>query len=945
MTRETKVASIPDVRSDNVEEVLRAIKNVLQVREGHIGDPLDQNVTVRDLTDLKIVSGNGVTRLTGGTTIPVRNPVVQDDGYNPSTDFTSPPAPTGLTASPTFTNVYLVWNGAPYRNHAYTEIWRAGTNNLGNAVLVGRSNTSVYADAAQEGHTYYYWIRFVSGANVTGPYNSTDGTSATTATNPTTLLDLLTGQITASQLNNSLGSRIDLIDGPASAVGTVNARIAVVQSQVNDLLNTPAYNNSTSYPDGSVVTYNGGLYEALQNTLGNLPTDTTYWQKIGDYASLGDAVAAHTTQISSLQSGLGQEITDRTTLATQLRGGYTGNDINSLTSGLIYQERITRSSADSALSSSISALSSTVTNNYNTLNASISSEATTRASADSALSTSINVLTASFKATQLGLPLTQWVLNGQTLATVNDGKVGSSVLRLGNSANAFPNQGTYIAIDPTKKYRARFWARPSSNADGALYFSLRQFTDNAGTFGPINNGRSPYKPGPINRAAHNATYGADAWGEYSYIWSASDWQVGVKFFQPEFLNNFGGTAGYWEIQDFTLTDATETEAANAAIVSEASTRASADSALSTSISNVSARLNSGGDVYTSIVTAQNTASAKNASFVQSTTPIATKVGDLWVDTGNGNILKQWNGATWVTADDQRIGATATSVTQLQVRMNNATGFGPSLTMEQAFSAQASQITGLSGQYTVKIDYNGYVTGFGLASTAVDGTPTSSFVVRADSFSIANPSGPSIAPVTPFIVRTTSTTINGQAVSPGVYISDAFIQNGTITNAKIASLTADKITTGTLSATIGISTGKIYGGVNPNGSAIGSAGFGTGFLLGDYLGGNKFFIGSPANNLIWDGSSLTVRGVIYASAGLIGQNVIDANGISSPNYVTGSSGWSVNRDGNVEFNTGTFRGQINVKSSTSGERMEIRNSVIKIFDASGVVRVKIGDLDA
>jgi len=65
----------------------------------------------------------------------------------------------------------------------------------------------------------------------------------------------------------------------------------------------------------------------------------------------------------------------------------------------------------------------------------------------------------------------------------------------------------------------------------------------------------------------------------------------------------------------------------------------------------------------------------------------------------------------------------------------------------------------------------------------------------------------------------------------------------------------------------------------------------------------------------------------------------------PNYVTGSSGWSVNRDGNVEFNTGTFRGQINVKSSTSGERMEIRNSVIKIFDASGVVRVKIGDLDA
>lgn len=97
---------------------------------------------------------------------------------------------------------------------------------------------------------------------------------------------------------------------------------------------------------------------------------------------------------------------------------------------------------------------------------------------------------------------------------------------------------------------------------------------------------------------------------------------------------------------------------------------------------------------------------------------------------------------------------------------------------------------LFAQYTVKIDVNGYVSGFGLASTLVGATPTSAFIVRADSFSIASPSGPGIAPITPFIVRTTSTTINGVVVPVGVYMDAAYIENGTITNAKIGNLQVD-----------------------------------------------------------------------------------------------------------------------------------------------------------
>lgn len=99
-------------------------------------------------------------------------------------------------------------------------------------------------------------------------------------------------------------------------------------------------------------------------------------------------------------------------------------------------------------------------------------------------------------------------------------------------------------------------------------------------------------------------------------------------------------------------------------------------------------------------------------------------------------------------------------------------------------ARSTETGDLFAQYTVKVDVNGYVSGYGLASSEVDGTPSSQFIVRADSFSIGTPGGTTPAPSVPFIVRTTPTTINGQSVPAGTYIQDAYIADGTISNAKI-----------------------------------------------------------------------------------------------------------------------------------------------------------------
>ena len=192
----------------------------------------------------------------------------------------------------------------------------------------------------------------------------------------------------------------------------------------------------------------------------------------------------------------------------------------------------------------------------------------------------------------LAAPFDSWNLLGQSLATITDGKVGSTSLRLTSAAGAYPIQRNFIPIDPTKKYRAKFWARPSADCNGSLYFNLRQAITTAPSWGPTNGGRHPYQPSAITRAAHNSTFGGtDQWGEYSYIWDSTQWQTGVKFFVPEFLNNYQGSTGYWEIQDVVVEEVTAVEAAKtlataaAAAAAEAQLDADAANAMLTDIAS------------------------------------------------------------------------------------------------------------------------------------------------------------------------------------------------------------------------------------------------------------------------------------------------------------------------------------------------------------------------
>lgn len=222
------------------------MKQKVELLAGDVGSGLDQALTLRDLIELgaikiadrlgnvynpdvntggiQVLGGSvGVGNGSGGSTNP--------GGGGPAPDLTPPPAPTGLAATGAFAVVILEWDNPTlfYANYGFTEIFRAETDNLGVAVKIGQSGGFLYADTTGRAGTFYYWIRFISKAGVSGNFQGVAGVPGSLGLNPDYVLNVLQGQITEQELFSTLGGRIDLIDG--AGAGSVNARIQTEATQ------------------------------------------------------------------------------------------------------------------------------------------------------------------------------------------------------------------------------------------------------------------------------------------------------------------------------------------------------------------------------------------------------------------------------------------------------------------------------------------------------------------------------------------------------------------------------------------------------------------------------------------------------------------------------------------------------------------------------------------
>ena len=294
MARE--VPSIPtglDAQTRNFFSAIREAVNEFTLNGGSSSaDTLNSNLTAANLTGI----ANSLDKLLS-TTIP--------------------PKPLGVVVTGIFSTIMVTWNNPNYAYYSFAEIWRAnaldstgllipatGSNANGHSInfatdakLVGTSNGYIYTDNVEPASKYYYWLRFLSEANIAGPYNSDIGLLGATVQDIDALMlangwtletnALLDGLITANKIadfavtNAKIGNTAITNAKIANlAVGTAqiqdaaitNAKIASLA--VEKLYATSSWIHTADILDGSIT--NAKIGNTIQSD--NYNGSTTGWQ-------------------------------------------------------------------------------------------------------------------------------------------------------------------------------------------------------------------------------------------------------------------------------------------------------------------------------------------------------------------------------------------------------------------------------------------------------------------------------------------------------------------------------------------------------------------------------------------------------------------------------------------------------------------------------------------
>lgn len=269
----------PGQSASSLQSAAAGLKDWMELREGISGSVMDKFVTLRDLY------GEGAVGLNiGPNSYSSSAPTALDmgSGYqNPLPVMDIPPPVTSLTAQGAFKNVVLNWAQTQFANYAYAEVWRASSNALGSATLLGTSTATTYVDAnVLVGSTYYYWVRLVNIAGTEGPYNAVGGTSGALLQIGNTDLGPLVVQA-ANLANGAVGA-------PALAVGAIAVGSAAIANGAiaNAMIANLAVDNS------KIANLDGGKINANTITASQIAAGTI----------TGTQIAANTVAATNIDS-------------------------------------------------------------------------------------------------------------------------------------------------------------------------------------------------------------------------------------------------------------------------------------------------------------------------------------------------------------------------------------------------------------------------------------------------------------------------------------------------------------------------------------------------------------------------------------------------------------------------------------------------------------------
>lgn len=1036
-----------DLPSPNAPNFLARVREEVHALLGKLGSGSDRALTLRDAIESGVIVPGP-----GGSLIPGPGA-----GAAEEPDLTPPPQPGAFTATGAISH-FLISQAPPFytqghghsRTVVYGAQWVSGPLPVfADAVELDRFAGTVRAVASNPATTWRLWIKWESNDGVLSatPAGGTNGLAVTTGQDVALLLEALASQITSSQLANSLSTpigQIPSISGIASeALAKANSNLAAIgtiQTKLATLSGTPDYDNAATYVLDDIVKYSGGLYRALGTTTGNLPTNTTYWQKIGDYASLGDAVSAHAAQLSDHETRITDAEGDLTAQAsdiTQLQAeiGTTNAAVATKASASALSALDTRVTAAEGVNTSQGAAITNLQNSVTTLNDGLATKAD--ATALTALTT--RVTAAEGVNTSQGSSITSL----QNSVTTVDG-----LLRVNDTRNDNRDPIWYVTNYPQRSV-VEFKSRAVIDAPGtAPYGDLRttvRWQDFSG--GPVTQ---VFSPGDSLQSYSRFSTSETTWSAWKNDVLDLTTVVGTKANASALnaldtrvtaaegtISSQGSSITLLQNDLSTLTGTVGTKASASALsaldarVTSAegvnTSQATAITGLQSSVTTLSNGLATKADASALTTTNTNVSNLSGTVSAQAgqITTLQSSVQNISV--GGRNLLPGTDGGAgwtdWYAGNEFRItrassgeagyiysphvelrpgaeivisfeskqtgvvgscdffilsdnyhlpgGGLLTSsyplstewvrntvkftvpvglIEPMRVRFDHNGGDGSSSTvhvrkvkleygniatdwtaapedltaaLQVEATTRATQTGELYAQYTVKTDLGGLVSGYGLASSAVNAAPTSAFGVQAGQFFVAPPAvAAATAPTAglfkgyawrdttanvtkywtgsawstspqslPFVVQAVPTTINGFTVEPGIYADNAFFARLVATRGQIGLLAVDD------ARIASVSVGKLTAGS---------------ISVGEYLQSTGYVAGSAGLRLNGDGtaelSQVVVRGTVFASQGAIGGWNVGSNYLQSTTYVLGGIGTRLNSDGTGQIGGVTIYSQ-------------------------------------
>lgn len=798
-------------------------------------------------------------------------------------DTTPPPTPLGLTASAGISQFTVSWTAAAYTEghgpkltvvYAIPQdpsILTLPTFNPANVVATVLDPGNFVSIPSNPNVKWFIWVKFQSndGYLSTTPAGGTNGVTVTTGQDVSTLLTALTGKITQSQLFSSLSTRIDLIDGASGTPGTVNYRIAGETAARISALSTEVSDRNSAIASAS-STLTADYINRDATVLSTANAYATSYVNSYTYSSAG-VNGAIASQINTLSTAIGSA-GGNLVVNSSFEVDTSGDGIAAGWAG--YGSGVTLSRTTGRIGGSCQRVS------WAGVNSSVKGVTSNSSITEGAVTGGI---------------VGGWAPNKDyVISWYAKSAAGAAGFTMATAWNIAPASITAI-VNPVlsssawQRYAFKITTGASVSSNGEFFITILSgaaasgfidFDDVQIQEGTLLTGYSQGDVATLTAAIQTETTARIA-GDAANAAAITTVQSTVSGFGPylswEFtnsLNGWTGSPGFFGsfVTGVTTSLATANGSGDLILLYSLS---STEQFLGSTADKIRVRLKRTagstwvGNMYYGIVAGH----ADSTSFYKSSTePIWDIDGWGVVEWDMSNLTVGSNDWTTHTINLLRLdlgrstsGTPAATAYQIDWIAVGARSPGVAASVvQQEISTRATETGALFGKYTVKIDTNGYVSGFGLASTANGAAPTSSFVIRADSFSVSSPTGPGIAAITPFIVQTTPTTIGSVTVPVGVYMDGAFIKNATITNAKIADAAIDNAKIANLDA----------------------AKINAGLLSATFIDGRNLAIKDSSGNVILSaGNPLAVAN---AAAGLKNSNItLNANG-----SISGAGGGAV-----------------------------------------------------